>query len=237
MKLRILILTLALALGATVSTAAEPALETDDQKTLYALGLAMARSLETFQLTPEEIAVVQAGLGDALAGREPRVALETWGPRIDGLLEGRAAVALEKERAAATSFVEAAAQEPGAERTPSGLVYTSIEPGTGEQPAETDTVRIHYTGSFRNGQVFDSSRAEGEPVTFPLNQVIPCFGEGVGRMKVGGKAKLVCPPELAYGDRGSPPVIPAGAALVFEIELLEIVKGEEAPPTPEPQNP
>ncbi|HEX8908988.1 MAG TPA: FKBP-type peptidyl-prolyl cis-trans isomerase, partial [Anaeromyxobacteraceae bacterium] len=92
------------------------------------------------------------------------------------------------------------------------------------QPKETDTVKVHYTGTLIDGKVFDSSVKRGQPAEFPLNQVIKCWTEGVAKMKVGGKAKLVCPSSIAYGDEGRPPTIPGGATLVFEVELLDVKK-------------
>ena len=109
-------------------------------------------------------------------------------------------------------------------QTPSGMVYKENAAGTGKSPAASDTVKVHYRGTLTNGTEFDSSYKRGEPAEFPLNGVIPCWTEGVAKMKVGGKAKLVCPSAIAYGDRGSPPKIPGGATLVFEVELIEIVK-------------
>jgi FKBP-type peptidyl-prolyl cis-trans isomerase FkpA len=105
-----------------------------------------------------------------------------------------------------------------------GLVYTSVKDGTGASPAATDVVRVHYRGTFPDGKEFDSSHKRGQPAEFPLNRVIKCWTEGVQKMKVGGKAKLVCPPGLAYGERGTPGgPIPPGATLHFEVELLGIV--------------
>ena len=103
-----------------------------------------------------------------------------------------------------------------------GLEITHLTPGNGPSPGVTDVVRVHYHGTFPDGRVFDSSVQRGEPATFPLNRVIPCWTQGVSQMKVGGKAKLVCPPELAYGPNGAPPTIPPNATLVFEVELLGI---------------
>ena len=126
-------------------------------------------------------------------------------------------------REAAQAFLDKAAAEPGAKKLPSGLVITTLRPGTGASPKATDTVKVHYQGTLIDGTVFDSSVRRGEPATFPLNGVIPCWTEGVQQMKVGGKSRLVCPSNLAYGDRGAPPRIKPGATLVFEIELLEVV--------------
>lgn len=118
--------------------------------------------------------------------------------------------------------LDKAAAEPGAIRTPSGLVYRELTAGTGESPKATDRVTVHYRGTLVNGTEFDSSYKRNEPAQFALNQVIPCWTEGVQRMKVGGKSRLVCPANLAYGDHGAPPTIPGGATLIFEVELLTI---------------
>ena len=104
----------------------------------------------------------------------------------------------------------------------SGLVYQSLKEGTGASPKATDTVRVHYHGTLADGKVFDSSVQRGQPAEFPLNRVIPCWTEGVQMMKVGGKAKLTCPPQIAYGARGAAGVIPPNATLTFEVELLGI---------------
>ena len=116
------------------------------------------------------------------------------------------------------------AKAKNAESTVSGLVYIPVEEGSGEHPAATDTVTVHYHGTLRDGSVFDSSRERGQPFVTPLNRVIPCWTEGVQKMKVGGKAKLVCPPEVAYGERGAPPRIPANATLHFEVELIDVAE-------------
>jgi FKBP-type peptidyl-prolyl cis-trans isomerase FkpA len=119
-------------------------------------------------------------------------------------------------------FLDKAAAEPGAIRTASGLVYRELTPGTGPSPAATDMVTVNYRGTLIDGTEFDSSYKRNEPATFPLNGVIACWTEGVQKMKVGGKSKLVCPASIAYGEQGSPPDIPPGATLAFEIELLGI---------------
>jgi len=115
-----------------------------------------------------------------------------------------------------------AAKEPGAVVTPSGLVYRSLKDGTGPSPTATDTVRVHYRGTFPDGREFDSSYKRNEAIEFPLTGVIKCWTEGVQKMKVGGKAKLTCPPSIAYGERGAGTAVPPNATLHFEVELLGI---------------
>jgi FKBP-type peptidyl-prolyl cis-trans isomerase FkpA len=119
--------------------------------------------------------------------------------------------------------LQTSAAEPKETKTSSGIVITTLKDGTGVSPKSSDTVKVHYRGVLNNGKEFDSSYGRGQPATFPLNRVIPCWTEGVQTMKVGGKAKLVCPPNLAYGSRGVPG-IPPDSTLTFEVELLEIVK-------------
>ena len=109
-------------------------------------------------------------------------------------------------------------------KTASGLIYTELKAGSGPSPTATDTVKVNYRGTLADGTEFDSSYKRGQPAEFPLNRVIPCWTEGVQKMKVGGKAKLVCPPSIAYGDRGAGRAVPPGATLTFEVELLDIKK-------------
>jgi len=124
---------------------------------------------------------------------------------------------------AATALLAACATPPAPPvTTATGLVYQSLREGTGPSPAATDVVQVHYRGTLPEGREFDSSYGRGRPAEFPLNRVIPCWTEGVQRMKIGGKARLTCPPALAYGERGAGGVIPPNATLVFEVELLGI---------------
>jgi FKBP-type peptidyl-prolyl cis-trans isomerase FkpA len=224
MRTRSLLLAALLLLLAPIARAAGPELKTDDDKTLYALGLAMSRNLSPFNLTAAEVEFVKAGLADGVLNKQAKVDLDAYGPKIQTLIQARAAAGAAVEKKAAQAFLDKAAAEKGATKTASGLIYSEITPGTGEQPKATDKVKVHYTGTLTDGSVFDSSVQRGEPATFPLKGVIPCWTEGVQLMKVGGKGKLICPSDLAYGDHGSPPKIKPGAALVFEVELLEIVK-------------
>jgi FKBP-type peptidyl-prolyl cis-trans isomerase FkpA len=194
---------------------------TDDQKPIYALGLLMQRSLDQFDLNGAELDILKRALTDA-AARKPAIDIDEWGPKIDAFAAVRSQRVAAREKAASVAYLTKAAAEPGVVRTDSGLIYRDLSPGTGGSPAASDTVKVHYRGTLVNGSEFDSSYRRNEPAQFPLGGVIPCWTEGVQKMKVGGKARLVCPSGLAYGDAGRPS-IPGGATLVFEIELLEIV--------------
>jgi len=186
--------------------------------------LAVAQMLAQYNLTADELPYLEAGMHDKLTSAPLQVKLDDYQKKLHVLMQKRTAAAAERERAASQEFLQKAAAEKGAVKTESGLIYTELKPGTGERPKATDTVKVHYRGTLRDGTVFDSSIARGKPATFPLNRVIKCWTEGVQRMKVGGKSKLVCPAKLAYGNRGAPPKIKPGAALVFDVELLDIVK-------------
>jgi FKBP-type peptidyl-prolyl cis-trans isomerase FkpA len=203
-------------------------IQTEDQKTMYALGLLLGGRLPTLKLTPEELAILQRGLSDAATGKTPEVDLATYTQKAQMMAQTRSMAHMTEqataEKAKGQTFVDEAAKLPGAVKLPSGLVFQTLKPGTGESPKPTDTVSVHYAGTLIDGKEFDSSIKRGQPTEFPLNGVIPCWTEGVGRMKVGEKAKLVCPSAIAYGDQGRPPTIPPGATLVFEVELLGIKK-------------
>jgi FKBP-type peptidyl-prolyl cis-trans isomerase FkpA len=207
-----------------LASGAAPKLETDDQKTLYALGVALSQNLTLFNLTPAELELVEAGLADGALRKDAKVDMKTYGPKIQHMYAARAALATAAEKKNGQAFADKAAAEKGATKTPSGIIMTTIRPGTGPSPAPTDKVKVHYTGTLVDGTVFDSSVQRGEPATFPVNGVIKCWAEALPLMKVGGKSKIVCPSDVAYGDRGAPPRIKPGATLVFEVELLDIVK-------------
>jgi FKBP-type peptidyl-prolyl cis-trans isomerase FkpA len=143
-------------------------------------------------------------------------------PRVSAWVAAGALLLLGMPVAAQNAVAAAAAKEAGAVATPSGLVYRSLKEGTGANPAASDRVKVHYRGTLPDGKEFDSSYQRNQAIEFPLSGVIRCWTEGVQRMKVGGKAKLTCPPAIAYGERGAGGVIPPNATLIFEVELLGI---------------
>lgn len=214
----------ALLLLPTAASAAGPELKTEHDKTLYALGLAVAGNLAGFNMTEAELEQFKVGLTDGVLHRTPKIDLQAYRPKLQELQQERLAAMAEGERKAGRAFLDKAAAEKGAKRTKSGLVIQTIREGAGTSPKPSDSVKVHYTGTLIDGTVFDSSVQRGEPATFALGKVIPCWTEGLQLMKVGGKSRLACPADLAYGDRGAPPRIKPGATLVFEVELLEIMK-------------
>lgn len=216
-----LVLTL-LVLPAAAPAATQP--KSEEDKTFYALGLAISQNLAILGLSEAELEMVKAGLTDGVLGKPHAVELPAYAPKLQELQRTRMAAAAAKEKKTGEEFLAKAAAEKGATKTPSGVVVTILKPGTGASPQATDKVKVNYEGTLIDGTVFDSSVQRGQPATFPLNGVIRCWTEGLQQMKVGGKARLVCPSDTAYGDRGSPPRIKPGATLVFEVELLDIVK-------------
>ena len=221
--------------------ACSPEPKTEDQKALYALGVQINKQLLIFNLSPEELKYVQQGMSDASAGKKLAVDPDVSMKKLGELAKARMAKATEKQKALAKPFLDKAATEKGAQKTASGLIYKEIKAGTGAQPKITDIVKFHFIAAFADGKEFENSTKLGQPLEAPLSRLIPCWSEGFGMMKVGGKAKLVCPSDIAYGDKGAPPIVPGGAALIFEVELLDVKAGKAtmlmAPPvsTPKPK--
>ena len=198
--------------------------KTEEDKTLYALGMIIGRNLADFNLTPRELDIVKTGMTDVVQKKKTTVEIETYGPKVDKLHTDRRLARSKAEKEQGKAAVEAAAREPGAVKTASGAIVRTVKPGTGPVPQPTDRVQVHYTGKLLDGTVFDSSRKQGQPVTFPLNGVIKCWTEGVGMMKVGEQAVLTCPSDTAYGEGGQGGRIPGGATLIFDVELISIPK-------------
>jgi FKBP-type peptidyl-prolyl cis-trans isomerase len=201
---------------------------TEDEKTVYALGAMMGEKFaKPMNLSEREVDMLVKGLRATCRGGKPDFAIDAYASKFDSFARSRAAAnnaaVAASAKQASESFRATAAKEQGALQYPSGLIYRTLKPGSGASPKATDVVSVHYHGTLMDGKVFDSSVKRGQPAEFPVNQVIPCWTEGVQHMKVGEKAKLICPSEIAYGDAGTPDgVIPPGATLVFEVELLGI---------------
>ena len=205
-------------------SASEVLLETEDDKTIYAMGVTLARNLDNLPLSESEKQILQTGFADGMEKRDPQVDTDRYGRMAEGMFTRRNADLAKEESEAAEAFLAEAAAAEGAQRSDSGLVMVVLSPGEGPSPAPTDRVRVHYHGTLRDGTVFDSSVVRGEPVVFPLNRVIPCWTEALQKMKTGEKSRIVCPAEIAYGDQGAPPLIKPGATLSFEGELLVVLE-------------
>jgi FKBP-type peptidyl-prolyl cis-trans isomerase FkpA/FKBP-type peptidyl-prolyl cis-trans isomerase FklB len=212
-----------LCLGTAGAFAAAPEPTTEEQKTLYALGLAINQSLSNFTLSEAEFEIVKSGLIDGFTKRSPKVDLKAYGMKISELQQARATVIAEAEKKAGAVFLAKAAAEPGAKKTESGAILKTIKEGTGATPKITDMVKVHYQGTLIDGTVFDSTTNQSEPVMLRVNEMSKCWVEGIQQIKVGSKSRLVCPSSLGYRDKGLPPLIKPGATLVFEIELFEII--------------
>ncbi len=178
------------------------------------------------EFTADQKASLLKGFTSAIEGEDVPFPLQQIGPQIQAFLSAKQAAYQEKAAAAgkaeAAKFFDEVKKEEGVVALPSGLYYKVVQAGTGANPKATDIVKVHYTGTLTDGTKFDSSLDRGEPAEFPLNQVIPGWTEGLQLINKGGKIKLYVPSELGYGERGSPPVIPPNATLVFDVELLDI---------------
>lgn len=198
---------------------------TEEQKAFYVIGVMLGRNITRWQLQDEELAWVMDGLKDGARQKDPKVNLTEFGPRLAHVEQLRMALLAGPEKEKHKPFLAQEAAKPGASVAPNGLIFFSLAEGKGPSPGPNDVVAVNYTGTLPDGKKFDSSYDRGQPVQFQLSRVIPCWTEGLQKMKAGGKARLVCPSELAYGDAGSPPAIPPGTPLVFEVELLGVNKG------------
>lgn len=224
-KLPVAIALAASTFAAQSALAAEAAkLDTDKQKFSYAIGFQIANQLRGDNMDVDADALGQA-IKDILAGDEPRLTMEQMQAAAQSMNakrdEQQKAIADTNEKAGA-DFRAKQLKEKGVKELTKGILYSVIKEGTGKQPKETDTVTVHYRGTLISGVEFDSSYERGEPATFALNQVIKGWQEVVPKMKAGAKWKVVIPPELAYGPRGTGGTIGPNETLVFEIELLEV---------------
>jgi FKBP-type peptidyl-prolyl cis-trans isomerase FkpA len=214
------------------SAAALP--KTEEDKTFYALGLFLASrgQLASFKLTPAELAMVQAGVADGASGHAAKIDLQSYLPKVQAVATERVAATQSAlavaEKKKGKEFLDAVASKEGVRKTGTGLLIETIADGSGSTPSPTDTVKVNYRGTTIDGKEFDASEKRGGPATFNLDgSLIACWKEAFQFIKPGGKAKIYCPSDIAYGDAGRGADIPPGATLVFEVELVEIVK-----PTP-----
>lgn len=206
-----------------IGTPVLSALDSEESKALYALGTNIGRQLGDLKVfTPGEIDSVFVGMKDSVLNLPPQVDLAVYQPKAGVLFTEKQAAAAEKAESAGLAFLDDAAQDVGAVKTESGLVFLETQAGEGASPSATDKVKVHYEGRLIDGSIFDSSIARGQPLEFPLNGVIKGWTEGLQLMKPGGKAKLTIPYGLAYGDAGSGP-IPPKATLIFDVELLAVL--------------
>jgi FKBP-type peptidyl-prolyl cis-trans isomerase FkpA/FKBP-type peptidyl-prolyl cis-trans isomerase FklB len=218
-----------LCLGTTAVFAGAPEPTTDEQKIFYAMGLTISQSIESFGLNESDLELVKAGISDGVLNKTPKVDLQTYGPKIQQLQQARASIIAEGEKKLGAAFLAKASSEPGAKKTESGALITTIKEGKGATPKRTDTVKVHYNGTLIDGTVFDSTLKKSEPTTLIVSEMSKCWTEGILQMKAGGKSRLICPSNLAYRDKGLAPLIKPGATLVFDIDLVEVVAKQSAP--------
>jgi FKBP-type peptidyl-prolyl cis-trans isomerase FklB len=216
----------ALVLLASAAFAADPPAMDETARMNYALGYQIGRDVAGAEIRSD---VLLKGLSDGRTGATPalkpeeiQAALTTLQARINENRAKEQAVAAQKAAAEGSAFLAENAKKAGVTTTKSGLQYKVIKPGTGRSPGPNDTVTVQYRGTLVNGQQFDSSYDRGEPATFPVNGVIAGWTEALQLMKEGAQYQLVIPPNLAYGDRGVGGVIPPGATLIFDVELVKI---------------
>ena len=193
-------------------------------KLSYAWGLAMGQQLRGMGVKDLNVANYAEAVKDVFEGNEPQMPLEEAQKIITEYLQDLQAKADEAAKATGAKFLEENKKNAGVKETASGLQYVVEKEGEGVQPTATDEVTVHYTGKLLNGQVFDSSVSRGEPATFPLNRVIPGWTEGVQLMKEGAKYTFFIPSDLAYGAQGVPNAIPPHSTLIFEVELIKVIK-------------
>jgi len=198
-------------------------MDTEEGKAFHALGFNIGNQLGNLRgFKEEEVDDLLTGVRAALLDQPPDVPLSEYVPKAADIIKAREAVKAEEAAKAGAEFLAAQAAEEGATQTASGLVIKTLDEGSGDSPTAADTVEVHYEGTLVDGTIFDSSYKRGETISFPLSGVIAGWTEGLQLMKPGGKALLTIPPDIAYGDRGSPPAIPPKATLVFTVELIAV---------------
>jgi FKBP-type peptidyl-prolyl cis-trans isomerase FkpA len=242
-RIFVLLLLSTLPAGAFAAAAAAPAAApagksmTEDDKVIFAVGEILSSSVKPFAFSEHEMQLVREGFDAGMHGKKTGIDAESYRAKIQTMLTERLKKSIAAAKTAGQAYRSKAAAETGATTTASGIVMTTMQAGSGPSPTPDDQVKVQYEGRMIDGSVFDSSKQHGgQPASFKVSGVVPCWTEALQHMSVGTKLKLVCPPELAYGDRGAPPQIPGGATLVFDVELLAIDKAPApaaaAPTTP-----
>lgn len=197
--------------------------KSEDDKTFYSMGVLMGSRLKAVDLQDNEIDMIVQGLRDSAKGQENKdIDIATYRSKVQGIFRARMEKNTDKFKNEGKAYLEKFISKEGGQKTASGIGYKVLKPGTGAKPKATDTVEVHYHGTLIDGKVFDSSVDRKKKISFPLNRVIKCWTEGMQLVGIGGKIRLVCPSDLAYGDQGAPPKIPGGSTLVFDVELFSI---------------
>lgn len=224
MKTVLLVLAASLFTASCSQSSAESiTLKSEDEKTVYSLGFKWGEQLKALNLSDREIKSILKGVNAAVKDKKADVDVNVYAAKISPLAQARAQLTSVSEVQKGAKFIDDYMKKnKNAKKTASGLVYEIMKKGTGKSPKATDTVEVHYHGTLTNGDVFDSSVVRNKKISFPLNRVIKGWTEGLQLVKEGGKIKLTIPSNLAYGSAGSPPKIPGGATLVFEVELFKV---------------
>jgi len=201
---------------------AEPT--TERQKILYTMGAKLGLPVSSLDLTEEDLVWIRQGLTDSAAGRALRVSPDALAPQLSEFTQRRLAEVAAAQKEKDSPVVRREAARPGAVPHPTGLLYRETKAGTKPGPGKTGKVFVAFTGTLTDGTVFDTSTPLGRPVVFSLEKVIPCWQNALPLMKAGGKARIVCPPELAWGDVGHPPLVKPGATVIYDVELVDVLK-------------
>lgn len=188
----------------------------------YMLGVAISRNVNQYKFTDKEKQQIIKGFTDGIYKKVDYKNISY--DKINNFVDAKRKLNVKDEKEKGQKYLEKFVKEKKAKKYESGLVMLVLREGNGPQPKSDDTVKVHYRGYFVDGKEFDSSYERKQPVEFKLNQVIPCWTEALQKMKVGSKVTIGCPSDIAYGDNGRPPVIPGGATLMFDIELLDIAQ-------------
>lgn len=208
-----------------VANAQQKTSSTGDKSPSYMLGLALTRNITEYDFTADEIKDIIKGFSDGLTKKvDYRVSINY--DKLNEMIKGKRELLLKKNKSKGEEYLKKLMTENNAVRLDNGIVYIKRQDGTGASPTETDTVKVHYRGTLIDGTEFDSSYKRNEPAQFQLNTVIPCWTKALIKMRVGEKATIGCPSDMAYGDNGIERIIPPGATLVFDVELIDILKNE-----------